>query len=102
MMDDAYVYLGVAYLCQKALGTSHYHAALIAVEGSAIMGGKSHDDAVILADEFATKIKSDFPKLAPASNAARCMERLLPAQDALRLSQARFRKAAQADQKSGE
>jgi hypothetical protein len=97
MVEDASVYLGIAYLCENALGSSHYYAALASLEAVAIIGGKSADDAAILADSVATAIKSDVKKKAPLSKASACLDRMLAAQASLRVSTAKFKKAAAAD-----
>ncbi|PSS59848.1 hypothetical protein C6558_36100 [Ensifer sp. NM-2] len=97
MMEDAFVYLGAAYLCQDALGTSHYYAARSAVEQSAILGGKSQTDAVIIADDFDKKIRRDNQKKAPAANDQKCLDSILATQTSLRVSQARFKQARDAD-----
>ncbi len=97
MMEDAYLYMGVAYLCEDAIGSAHYHAARIAVEHAAKLGGKTDDDAVILVDDLVKRVKVDVPKKAPAENASKCIDSLLERQTAFRVSQARFKKAAAAD-----
>ncbi|WP_322886620.1 hypothetical protein U8C36_06730 [Sinorhizobium medicae] len=97
MMEDAFVYLGAAYLCQDALGTSHYYAARSAVEQTAILGGKSQTDAVIIADDFDKRIRRDHRKKAPAENDQKCLASILATQTALRVSQARFKQARDAD-----
>jgi hypothetical protein len=97
MLEDAFLYMGVAYLCQDAIGTSHYYAARIATEHAARLGGKSEADAVIIADDFDKRIKIDVPKKAPAGNLQKCMDKLLETQTAFRVSKARFEKAAAAD-----
>lgn len=96
MLNDAYMYLGVTYLCQKTLGSSHYHAARTALEQTAMLGGKSEDDAVILADEMDKRVRQDV-KLPKRPDDTKCLDQILSAQTALRVSQARFRKAAAAD-----
>lgn len=97
MMEDAFIYLGAAYLCQDALGTSHYYAARSAVEQTAILGGKSQTDAVIIADDFDKRIRRDHQKKAPAENDQKCLDGILVTQTALRVSQARFKQARDAD-----
>ncbi|WP_457813964.1 hypothetical protein U8C43_26550 [Sinorhizobium meliloti] len=96
MMEDAFIYLGAAYLCQDALGTSHY-AARSAVEQTAMLGGKSQTDAVIIADDFDKRIRRDHQKKAPAENDQKCLDSILATQTALRVSQARFKQARDAD-----
>lgn len=97
MMEDAYVYLGAAYLCQDALGTSHYYAARSAVEQTAVLGGKSQTDAILIADDFDKKIRRDHKKKAPAVNDQKCLDSILATQTTLRVSQARFQQARDAD-----
>ncbi|WP_274853698.1 hypothetical protein [Sinorhizobium meliloti] len=97
MMEDAFIYLGAAYLCQDALGTSHYYAARSAVEQTAILGGKSQTDAVIIADDFDKRIRRDHQKKAPAENDQKCLDGILVTQTRLRVSQARFKQARDAD-----
>ena len=97
MMEDAYVYMGAAYLCEDALGSSYYYAARSAVEQAARLGGKSDADAIILADDFDKGIKRDAPKKAPAANMQKCLDKLLETQTAFRVSRAKFEKAAEAD-----
>lgn len=97
MMEDGYVYMGVAYLCQDAIGSSYYYAARAAVEQAARLGGKSETDAIIIADDFDKRIKKDAPSKAPAENDTKCLDKLLSTQTAFRVSRARFEKAAEAD-----
>jgi hypothetical protein len=58
---------------------------------------KTDDDAVILVDDLAKRVKVDIPKKAPVENTSKCMDSLLERQTALRVSQAKFKKAKAAD-----
>ncbi|MCH6203840.1 hypothetical protein L3V16_08285 [Brucella ciceri] len=97
MVADVFTYMGVAYICEEALGSAHYYAARTAAENALRIGGKSDADAIIGVDDFDRRIKREHKKKAPAANTQKCLDNLLKSQQDYKVSKARFEKAKEAD-----
>lgn len=90
MMEAAYVYLGVAYICEDALGTGHYYAARSIAEAAATKVLGDADEAVLAIEGYDSRIKSEHKKKAPAQNAQKCLDNILKSQTDFRVAEARF------------
>ncbi len=97
MVSDVFTYMGVAYICEDAIGIGHYYAARSAAENALRIGGKSDADAIIAVDDFDKRIKREHKKKAPAANTQKCLDNLLKSQQDYKVSKARFEKAKAAD-----
>lgn len=90
MGEDAFLLVGITYLCSDAIGAGHYHAARVSAENTFKAMGMSDEDAVIAVDDFATRAQRENPVKAPAENASKCMDAVLQAQADFRVKSARF------------
>ncbi|WP_336802457.1 hypothetical protein [Kaistia sp. MMO-174] len=96
MFEDAFTYMGVAYICQDAIGAAYYHSARSIAEQVVRKAVKSDADAVVIVDDFDKRTRRENKKRAPAANYEKCMDTLMEAQTNSRVSRARFDKAVEA------
>jgi len=97
MFEDAFLQMGVAYICRDAIGSAYYHSARTIAEQLIRKVGKSEAEATLMVDDFDQQIRRDHKKKAPAANQEKCMDSLMEAQTQARVSRARFEKAVEAE-----